>query len=312
MNLTNTGASPSDQQRKFSGCAGDLQHWTLDKAKVEIDLLKQIAEEWDSEGTLCALIKEFHEKVTTVRGRADTDGAESVLEALRRADTAMASATELFRRNSEGSPLTLAEKYEWRKMFRWLNVNLFPDVMVLALEAVGRNHRKWYLQHLRGIRQVVQRGYTKTEELPAPRIAEMFTLMVHPQDDDENEKGSEYDSDSLMSGPTATFQVSYLDPIVDHAKYMESPSVFMNSAEGKDGRYKEHIIHRQQFRFPLEGNVESVLTSDELGISSLAKDYRIPETAWRTMSKSLRGISKSPVDESVSQRETDVGRKSSS
>lgn len=89
-----------------------MQHWTLNKAKVEIELLKQIAEEWDSDGTSYALIRELHQIVATVRGRADTDGAENVLEALRRADAAMASATELFMRHSEGGPLTLAEKYE--------------------------------------------------------------------------------------------------------------------------------------------------------------------------------------------------------
>lgn len=114
-------------------------------------------------------------------------------------------------------------------------------MMILALKAVGRNHRKWYLQNSRGIRQVVPRGYIKTKELPAPSNAEMFSLGIDPQDDDKNEKGSEYDSDSLMSGPTATFQVSYLDQIVVHVRYMESPSVFVNSTKGRDGRYKEHI-----------------------------------------------------------------------
>jgi hypothetical protein len=138
----------------------------------------------------------------------------------------------------------------------------------------------------------------------------MFSLGIHPQDDDKNEKGSEYDSDSLMSGPT--LQGSYLDPIVDRARYMESPSVFMNSIKGKDGRYKEHIIHRQQFQISLDWNIESILTSDELGTLSLVKDYRIPDTAWSTMSTSLRCISKSPVDESVRRRETHVGGQSSS
>jgi hypothetical protein len=132
-----------------------LKHWTLNKAEVEIELLKQIAQEWDSDGTSYALIRGLHQIVAIVRGRADTDGAEDVLEALKRADAAMASATELFMRDSEGGPLTLAEKYECRKMFRWLNANLFPDVMILALEAVGRNHRKWYLHNSRSIRQVV-------------------------------------------------------------------------------------------------------------------------------------------------------------
>lgn len=266
-------------------------------------MLDYIDKEWDCKGTLYALIRGFSEEVESLQKDAPEECKDTIRQAIVKAGPAIKSATELLARYGQAeNPLTLAEKYEWKRIFRWLHANLFVDDRPLIHDWVEPDHLTWCLENLQGVRQVVQQGYLLTEELPAPRIAEMFSLEVDPCGAGETASDTESACATSIRRPTATLEVSYLDPIVEHAKYMRNPSAFMDSTKGPDGRYKEHVIRRQKFRVPLDGNVESALSADHFGIPSLSRDYRTSETVWGTMARSLAAIAKEPVDESVSIR----------
>lgn len=152
--------SLSREQCKISGCAGGLQYWTAEKEANEIDLRNYIATKWDPEGIVYALIREFHEDVHALQKRATYECQEIVLEAIEKARPAINSATQLVKLYGKAkNPLTLAEKYEWKKMFRWLHANLFVDIRPSVHEWITSDDLTCYLEDLRRIRQVVQRGY---------------------------------------------------------------------------------------------------------------------------------------------------------
>lgn len=286
---------PSQKQQEPIVYGGGLQYWTEKKAKNEIDMLKYIDQVWDSQGLLHTLIRDFSEKMIVVQARAQDEGKQSVMEEIAKAGPAMKSAAVILEHSGiQENPLTLAQKYEWKKTFRWLNDNLFIDTEIWAYYGVPE------------IRRVVQRGYLKTNELPAPRIAELFSLKVYPGGEGRTEIRFGSEIDSLGGGPSASLEVSYLDPILEHAKYMKDPTSFMSSTARPYGRYADDNAYKQTFRFALDGDIRAVLGGDDLDTLSLSKDYRIPETVRGTMSFALRRIAKSPEASSVRLHTTDI------
>jgi hypothetical protein len=127
VQLGHVNETDENVRPRYKGCAGGLQYWTEQKAANEI-LLQQLCKEWDPRGALYALIREFHQKVEVLRDHANFEEQPNILDALEKAKPAIESAKEFCTRYGDAkNPLTLAEKFEWKKMFRWLHANLFPD-----------------------------------------------------------------------------------------------------------------------------------------------------------------------------------------